>query len=142
MVFVGLPLIVLGDKTSHGGTVISADMTSTINGRAMARIGDRVACRKCKGVFSIVSGAADVLDGEERAYARHGDKTSCGAVLIASQGLTTWSDESDSGRRSDALSALASSATPAVAIPAPSGICLSCLRKAAHLGTAVVVRDS
>ncbi|MBX3685402.1 MAG: PAAR domain-containing protein [Rhodocyclaceae bacterium] len=84
------PLILLGDKTSHGGTVISASASSDCNGRGIARVGDKVSCpRKGHGRVSvIVSGDPGALiDG--RPAARHGDRTACGAMLIASQALTT-----------------------------------------------------
>ncbi|MDR2924939.1 MAG: PAAR domain-containing protein, partial [Azoarcus sp.] len=88
------PFIVLGDRTTHGGTVISADLTCCINDRPMARVGDRVVCPKCKGVFAINSGAPDMVDGNGRGYARHMDTTDCGARLIAGQIMTTWTDKS------------------------------------------------
>lgn len=91
------PIVVLGDKTSHGGTVIGADFTSDIHGKYMARVGDMVVCPKCKGVFAITSGASDMVDGEGRGYARHMDTTACGARLISGQITTTWSDESSLG---------------------------------------------
>ncbi len=84
------PFILLGDKTDHGGVVISASESSDSNGKGVARIGDRVTCPK-KGhgsVTTIVTGDSTALiDG--RPAARHGDKTACGATLIASQSLTT-----------------------------------------------------
>lgn len=84
------PFIVLGDKTSHGGVVISASGTSDCNGKGIARVGDKVTCPK-KGhgsVTTIVTGdPTAVIDG--RPAARHGDKTACGASLIASQSMTT-----------------------------------------------------
>lgn len=84
------PFILLGDKTSHGGTVIGASQTSDCDGRGIARVGDKVTCPK-KGhgrVTTIASGDPTALiDG--RPAARHGDVTACGAVLIASQSLTT-----------------------------------------------------
>ncbi len=83
------PFIVLGDKTSHGGVVISASGTSDCNGKGIARVGDKVTCPK-KGhgsVTTIVTGdPTAVIDG--RPAARHGDKTACGASLIASQSMT------------------------------------------------------
>lgn len=82
------PYIVLGDKTSHGGTVISASTTATVNGKGIARVGDKATC-PIKGhgeVTTIVSGDPDAtFDG--KAPARLGDKTACGATLIASQSL-------------------------------------------------------
>lgn len=84
------PFILLGDKTDHGGVVISASETSDRDGKGIARVGDRVTCPK-KGhgsVTTIVTGDPTALiDG--RSAARHGDKTACGATLIASQSLTT-----------------------------------------------------
>ncbi|HBF51795.1 MAG TPA: hypothetical protein DDX04_17215 [Massilia sp.] len=38
------PLIVLGDKTSHGGAVIEASPTSDAGGKGIARVGDKTAC--------------------------------------------------------------------------------------------------
>ncbi|MDR3212510.1 MAG: PAAR domain-containing protein [Azoarcus sp.] len=62
--------IVLGDKTSHGGTVISAQgaglVPFSIDGKPVACVGDRVACPRCKGVHYIITGANDPpmkLDG-------------------------------------------------------------------------------
>lgn len=84
------PFILLGDKTDHGGVVVSASETSDCGGKGIARVGDQVTCPK-KGhgsVTTIVTGdATAIVDG--RRAARHGDKTACGAILIASQSLTT-----------------------------------------------------
>lgn len=83
------PVIVLGDKTDHGGTVISAAPTTTTGGKPVARIGDTATCPKCnKSSVKIVSGDSTTLvDGQP--VARHGDKTACGATLIASQRPTS-----------------------------------------------------
>lgn len=135
------PFIVVGDKTTHGGTVISGDVTSDIDGKCLARVGDMVVCLKCKGVFAITSGAPDIVDGQGRSYARHMDTTACGARLISRQVTTTWSDESSLGdaaaeAKADALAAASRSASPTT-----SGVCLDCLRKAARFGSPVVIRD-
>ncbi len=79
------PFIVMGDKTSHGGTVITADLTSLIDGKPMARVGDLVVCPRCKGVFRIKTGTDNMRDEDGNGYARHLDITDCGAHLIASQ---------------------------------------------------------
>jgi uncharacterized Zn-binding protein involved in type VI secretion len=81
-------LIVLGDKTSHGGTVIEASAESSIGNSPIARMGDKVSCpRKGHGTCPIVTGDATCLiDGKPAA--REGDVTSCGAQLISSQ-MTT-----------------------------------------------------
>lgn len=85
----GQLIIVLGDKTDHGGTVITAGSTTDTNGFLWARQGDMVSCPKCKGVFPIAQGDANFIsDGAPIAYA--GCKVACGATLIGGkQGITT-----------------------------------------------------
>jgi uncharacterized Zn-binding protein involved in type VI secretion len=101
-------LIVLGDKTSHGGTVISAAATTGTNGKAWARIGDKVACPRCKGVFPIMQGDPGLKeDGQPVAY--HGCKVGCGATLLAGQQVVT-STEPSSGAAPDAAAIQAGSA--------------------------------
>jgi hypothetical protein len=41
-----LPIVRLGDKTSHGGVVITASAIHTIEGVGIARVGDQVSCPK------------------------------------------------------------------------------------------------
>jgi uncharacterized Zn-binding protein involved in type VI secretion len=84
------PFIVLGDKTSHGGEVIEAAPTTETNGKRIARVGDKVTCphRGHGSITEIVSGDTTCMI-EGKAAARHGDKTACGAVLIATQFVTT-----------------------------------------------------
>lgn len=136
-----LPLIVMGDKTTHGGTVISADVTFDINGKSVARVGDMTVCPKCKGVFPIKSGAGDLVDGAGNGYARHMDETACGAKLISSQITTTW-DDTSTGAAAAALDGEHSAVDVAtVAAATSSGICLDCLLKAAAAGTSTVIRD-
>jgi uncharacterized Zn-binding protein involved in type VI secretion len=78
------PIIVLGDKTDHGGVVITGAPGSDVDGKPIARVTDQVACPQCKGVFPIASGDATlIVDGQP--VARHGDKTACGASLISGQ---------------------------------------------------------
>lgn len=54
----GVPLIVVGDKTSHGGVVVTGAPSSDIDGKAIARVGDKVTCPKhgCPNSTVIVSG--------------------------------------------------------------------------------------
>lgn len=99
-------MIVLGDKTDHGGEVISASGVTDTYGKCIARVGDMVTCpKKGHGTCEIVTGDHTmIIDGKP--VARHGDKTACGATLIASQSLTTtedgggWGGGSDSSDRS------------------------------------------
>lgn len=36
--------VLLGDKTTHGGVVISASSTMIVNGKPVALVGDKVSC--------------------------------------------------------------------------------------------------
>lgn len=82
-VFAGRGVVRLGDKTSHGGQVISASDTFTVLGKQVALDGDTTFCPKCKGTFSI-----QVADSERQHHgtnvAYHDDLTVCGAKLVAS----------------------------------------------------------
>lgn len=79
----GRGVIRLGDKTTHGGKVVQVASTSTVDGIRIARIGDKVVCPKCKGVYPIVEGELSCCD-DGIPVALHGHKTACGASLITS----------------------------------------------------------
>jgi len=75
-------IILVGDSTSHGGSVISGSSTHTISGKAIARQGDLVSCPK-HGDNKIIEGEANYLiDGIP--VGLDGHSTECGAVLIGS----------------------------------------------------------
>ncbi|TBL84282.1 PAAR domain-containing protein [Hafnia alvei] len=78
------PLIVLGDKTSHGGVVVSAQAGFTQDGIPVAAQGDLVTCPILGHSPStiIASGSGFTLNGKQAAH--DGDQTTCGAKLIAS----------------------------------------------------------
>lgn len=77
------PFIVLGDKLSHGGSVVAVSSQTDIDGKPVARVGDQTQCA-LHGSGTIVAGDASILvDGKP--VARHGDAASCGATLVASQ---------------------------------------------------------
>jgi uncharacterized Zn-binding protein involved in type VI secretion len=162
------PFIVLGDKTTHGGTVISADMTCDISGKYMARVTDKTVCPLCKGVFPIMVGAGDVVDGTGLAYARHMDSTACGAKLLSGQVTTFWDAQSSMGAgggpgwcasssaagamlamgAADAGGAFAGGAAgdedpppvPTVVAEQTPTLCLECLTTAAARGDAIVAK--
>lgn len=133
------PIIRMGDKTSHGGTVISGDLTWTIYDKAVARVGDLTVCPKCKGTFAITEGADD-LSGFGQAVARQGDKTACGATLIATQVLAYWNQNSARGGSASSSEMHLDTTRRAIAREAPT-ICLECLATAAAAGSAMVVRS-
>ncbi|MBY4672416.1 hypothetical protein FEP95_02003 [Burkholderia multivorans] len=91
----GFAFIRNGDTTSHGGRVIASDMTNTVDGKALALLGDMVSCPRCSGVYPIVKIKADLhMTFNGRPVASHGDMTACGATLIASQSTATASPTS------------------------------------------------
>ena len=74
--------IVVGDMTSSGGRVITGSPETYIDGRAVARVGDKATCPAHKGVFPIVVGdPTTLIDGQ--AVALHGSKLSCGCSVLA-----------------------------------------------------------
>ncbi|KAG0928966.1 hypothetical protein G6F31_017520 [Rhizopus arrhizus] len=74
-------LIVVGDALQTGGSVLTGSPHTDIEGRAVARVGDRVICAR-HGPGSIVTGDSTlVIDGQP--VARDGDKASCGCALMA-----------------------------------------------------------
>ncbi|MBS9438231.1 killer protein of pyocin s3 [Photorhabdus noenieputensis] len=54
--------LLVGDKTTCGGQIITGDHTMTFNGRATAREGDKVTCGKHPGTYIIAGGVSDVFD--------------------------------------------------------------------------------
>jgi uncharacterized Zn-binding protein involved in type VI secretion len=84
------PLIVVGDSTSHGGTVIEGSPESDTQGKQIARLGDKVTCpRRGHGDSPVITSGDPTCLVDGKPAARHGDVTSCGAELISAQSLTT-----------------------------------------------------
>jgi uncharacterized Zn-binding protein involved in type VI secretion len=74
----------VGDTTSHGGTVVEGFPSMQCYGKQVAGLGHAVTCPQCSGHHRIVEGVASFsVNGTP--IALEGMKTSCGAVLIASQ---------------------------------------------------------
>jgi uncharacterized Zn-binding protein involved in type VI secretion len=85
-----LPIVRLGDKTSHGGVVIGASAIHTIEGIGIARVGDEVSCPKPgHGTNKIIEGTATYKIGG-RMVALHGHTCACGCTLIASLPTATY----------------------------------------------------
>jgi uncharacterized Zn-binding protein involved in type VI secretion len=79
----GRGVIRLGDKTTHGGEVISAAPDFTVLGKQVAAEGDSTYCPRCKGKFSIHP-AANSRKHHGKRVAYDNDVTACGAKLISS----------------------------------------------------------
>lgn len=75
-------IVLAGDCIDHGGYVIASDnITTTVNGKPIARIGDKVLCFK-HGKGEIVASANTNVLNMKKQIARIGDKTSCGGKII------------------------------------------------------------
>ncbi|NVM75485.1 putative Zn-binding protein involved in type VI secretion [Duganella sp. SG902] len=85
-----LPIVRLGDPTSHGGSVISASATHLIGNIGIARVGDQVACPlPGHGINIIIEGTPTYLIGG-RMVALHGHHCACGCTLISSLVTATY----------------------------------------------------
>lgn len=75
--------VLQGDRTSHGGTVISGSPQNIFYDKPVARKGDQVYCPQCKPhYFEIQEGLENCLD-MDLPMAAEGHRTTCGALLIA-----------------------------------------------------------
>lgn len=86
-----------GDATDHGGRVLACTSTNVVFGKPLALEGDMVSCPKCGGVYPIVAVRVRSMTFGGRAVATDGDRTACGARLIASQGFATVEPTSGAG---------------------------------------------
>lgn len=74
--------VLLGDKTTHDGNVISASSTTIIHGKPVALVGDEVSC-PIHGDNPIVEGCEDWSENG-RAMVIHGCRSECGCQVISS----------------------------------------------------------
>lgn len=79
----GHGIIRLGDKTSHGGKVISAQSSFTVLGKTVAVEGDLTVCPQCKGTYPIQP-LGNERHHNGKLVAFDGDKAACGAKLLSS----------------------------------------------------------
>ncbi len=75
--------VLLGDKTTHGGTVISASSTMIINGKKVALVGDQVSCPVTgHGTNQIVEGSPE-WSSDGKAVVVDGCRCQCGCQVIS-----------------------------------------------------------
>lgn len=76
--------VLLGDKTTHGGEVISASSTMIVNAKKVALVGDKISCPKDgHGINSTVEGSSEwISDG--KAVVVDGCRCECGCKVISS----------------------------------------------------------
>lgn len=129
-----------GDTTSHGGRVLEGTPTATIDGKAIAGVGHKVLCPLCEGVFVI---SPDVLGRRyphrihDRDTAVEGMRTTCGAVLIASQSTSTIEDTGEAAPGYGAGAGASAAGAPLA--PSPT-LCLEYLKAAAESAATTVMR--
>jgi len=116
-------VIRLGDPTTHGGTVVSASTNSSMFGKEVACMGDKVTCPiRGHGVCTIVEGDPTYcIDG--RPVALEGHKTSCGASLISTLSNVVRSPEGSGAASAGvggAAAAVAAAGAAAAAVGASS----------------------
>lgn len=76
--------VLLGDKTTHGGEVISASSTTFVDGKPVALVGDNVSCPiPGHGVNAIVEGCDDWSENG-RDMVVNGCRSECGCQVISS----------------------------------------------------------
>ncbi|QJE02485.1 PAAR domain-containing protein [Massilia forsythiae] len=74
-------LIRVGDPTSHGGKVLEGSPNFIVDGKPVARLGDKASC-PIHGDTAIDSGSKHYFT-DAKPTARDGDTTACGATLAA-----------------------------------------------------------
>jgi uncharacterized Zn-binding protein involved in type VI secretion len=75
--------IVVGDRTSHGGEVLSSTSRRFIDSIPLARVGDPVWCPRCKRKTQILTTRFPQMTEMGIAFAFDQDVTDCGAVLYS-----------------------------------------------------------
>lgn len=71
-----------GDCIDHGGFILATDDNFLVNGKPVARVGDKVFCM-VHGITEIVDNNPNNVTSGQKRIARTGDKTKCGAVIIS-----------------------------------------------------------
>jgi uncharacterized Zn-binding protein involved in type VI secretion len=83
------PVARLGDKSSHGGTIITATSTVTVNGLPMALEGDLHQCPiKKHGTTQLKSVTTDT-DADGKKIITVGAIAGCGAVIVVGSSNVT-----------------------------------------------------
>lgn len=75
-------IIRLGDKTTHGGTVVSASATMRFHGVPVARLGDSVTCPQHH--LTVISEGHPTFTDNGVPVAFDGHRCACGCRLISS----------------------------------------------------------
>jgi uncharacterized Zn-binding protein involved in type VI secretion len=74
-------IAVAGDCIDHGGYILPTEDKVFVNGKPVARVGDKVLCL-IHGITEIVGDKSNNVFSGKRQIARVGDKTKCGAKIM------------------------------------------------------------
>ena len=91
----GLPVARVGDAGSHGGSIVTGDLTIIVNDRPVARVGDIYMCPR-HGPNPIITGAPSIF-GSHLLISHVGCKTACGATIVEGSPDTFIEPACDSG---------------------------------------------
>ena len=131
-------LIVVGDRHSGGGAVITGSPHTDIDGLPVARVSDKATCPTHKGIFPIITGDETlIIDG--KAVARHGDKLACGCSLFSGKQRLVHIDAGPSNGTMAKVAPIAQAAPISMLVP-KTEICVECLLAAAKKGAAFLGR--
>ncbi len=76
--------VLLGDKTNHGGEVISVSSTMIVNNKKVALVGDKIMCPKeGHGINAIVEGSSE-WSSDGKSVVVDGCHCACGCQVISS----------------------------------------------------------
>lgn len=78
-------LITMGCKTDHGGTVIEADHSFLVKGKAVHLEGMSHYCPTCRMTVSAISSGKGFLTVGNNTIIMAGDKATCGATFLPQQ---------------------------------------------------------
>lgn len=77
-------LVLLGDKTTHGGRVISASSAFIVNGKRVALTGDKVSCPIIGHSINAIIDGSTQWSSDGKFFIVDGCRSECGCQVISS----------------------------------------------------------
>lgn len=76
--------VLLGDKATHGGEVISASSTMIVNNKSVALIGDKISCPIPGHSINAIIESSSEWSSDGKAIVVDGCRCECGCQVISS----------------------------------------------------------
>ena len=73
--------ILVGDTTTHGGSIVQGIYTHTVDRAPMVVTGLKFDCTQCVTEAILIGSSHVTVNGQRRVL--QGDKTTCGAIVIS-----------------------------------------------------------